>query len=596
MRGNVGRTLRLAMWFALVTAAAEVGARVFAKVFMQRPFSYGPQMAWMTPLADVVMFAAAAAIATLAARLWPRSARLRVLLTCLVFLSCLSVLLLVPRIAVWAQVLLAAGLAAQIAALLASRAAGFELLVRRTVPAMLSGAIVSGGLAAGVPLWREQRMVAALPPAAPGAPNVLLIIWDTVRASSLSLYGYAKSTTPHLERFAARGVAFGRAVAPAPYTLASHASFFTGRWAHELSTDWEAPLDDSHPTLADVLSRAGYRTGAFSANSIYVTREYGMGRGFAHFREHSQGLREVIRASTLARRLVTGETFRRLTRFDDNLGRVSAPEIGGALAQWLARDKPRPWFAFLNMMEAHSPYLPAPPYDTLFGWYNARTPSRERREARALARQLPWLITRQQARGLQPAYDGAIATLDAATGALLEQLGRQGRLVNTLVVVAADHGEEFGEHSVFGHGNSLYLQSLHVPLVIVFPGHVPQRLRIARTVSLRDLPATVLDLIGAPGMLPGHSLRQLWSADSAAFPASPALAEVRRAKGLPDRYPVSVGDLATAVTDSFQLIRDGYGQEEVWDLAMGPTGDRPAVASPAALASLRALLPPARRP
>ena len=103
--------------------------------------------------------------------------------------------------------------------------------------------------------WSEYRAVAALPPPPADPTNVLLIVWDTVRAGNLSLHGYGRRTSPNLERLAERGVRFDQAFATAPWTLPSHGSMFTGRWPHELTADWLSPLDESHPTLAEYLSR-----------------------------------------------------------------------------------------------------------------------------------------------------------------------------------------------------------------------------------------------------------------------------------------------------------------------------------------------------
>ena len=110
--------------------------------------------------------------------------------------------------------------------------------------------------------------MAKLPPSPAGVPNVILVIWDTVRTGNLSLHGYRRPTSPNLERLAGRGVRFDQAFATAPWTLPSHSSFFTGRWPHELTADWLSPLDGTHPTLAEYLARTAMTPPASSLISI----------------------------------------------------------------------------------------------------------------------------------------------------------------------------------------------------------------------------------------------------------------------------------------------------------------------------------------
>ena len=160
----------------------------------------------------------------------------------------------------------------------ASCAVRAPLLVGAVLAIML---LTFGGRA-----WSEYRASAALPPAPADARNVLLIVWDTVRAGNLSLHGYGRRTSPNLERLAGRGVRFDQAFATAPWTLPSHSSLFTGRWPHELTADWRSPLDETYPTLAEYLAAHGYDTAGFVANLDYCSRETGLSRGFAHYEDY----------------------------------------------------------------------------------------------------------------------------------------------------------------------------------------------------------------------------------------------------------------------------------------------------------------------
>ncbi len=128
---------------------------------------------------------------------------------------------------------------------------------------------------------------------------MLLIVLDTVRADHLSLYGYGRATTPHLDRFARAGVRFDAARSTAPWTLPSHASMFTGRWPHELAVERHGILGTEFPTLAGFLRDRGYATAGVVANQFFCGHDSGLARGFDVYRDYSVTPGEVLRASTL---------------------------------------------------------------------------------------------------------------------------------------------------------------------------------------------------------------------------------------------------------------------------------------------------------
>lgn len=133
----------------------------------------------------------------------------------------------------------------------------------------------------------------------PGSPNVLFVVLDTVRADRLSLYGYRRSTSPALERLARHGVRFDNARAPAPWTLASHASFFSGRWPHELDVQWLTPLRADFPLLAEYLGSRGYATAGIVANTNYCSYDTGLDRGFTYFEDYILEKLAPLRTSLL---------------------------------------------------------------------------------------------------------------------------------------------------------------------------------------------------------------------------------------------------------------------------------------------------------
>src|SRR5262249_54964770 len=140
----------------------------------------------------------------------------------------------------------------------------------------------------------EYRAVKALPPASSNAGNVILIVWDTVRAYSVSSYGSYRDTTPNLSRWARAGVQYNRAMAPAPRTYPSHCSFMTGQWPHRLNAQWKFTLAGPEPTLAEFLSSRGYQTAAFVGNTSCCTYESGLNRGFAHFEDYPLSARSLL--------------------------------------------------------------------------------------------------------------------------------------------------------------------------------------------------------------------------------------------------------------------------------------------------------------
>ena len=168
------------------------------------------------------------------------------------------------------------------------------------------------------------------------------------------------------------------------------------------------------------------------------------------------------------------------------------------------------------------------------------------------------------------AYEGAIAYLDAEIGRLLDRLAGDGTLDNTLVIITSDHGEEFGEHAVFDHGNSLYMEGLHVPLAMRFRG-LPAGGVVGRPVSLRDLPATVMDLLelsdGSP--FPGETLVAEWDTGRPEVSRT-VLSEVSLAPRLPDWFPVSMGDMKSLVSGRWHFISGGTG-EELYDIDSDPS-------------------------
>ncbi len=566
--------LFVAFWFGLLTGMVEVAILAVRRLLGEQVFLVSQDVVWMAPLADVIFFLLSMAFLLLVSLIWRGINRARLTIFLCVFFACLNMLLMLPRLHHYAALLLAAGLAVHITRFIRWRWTTFYLLTRHTGIWMLGLVIILTGGVQGWKISAEWQALANLPPAPLNAPNVLLIVLDTVRAQNLSLYGYSRSTTPHLERLAKTGVVFTWALTTAPWTLPSHASMFTGRFPHELSSNWERPLDTRFLTLAEFLSAHGYLTAGFVANTRYCSYEHGLNRGFTHYEDYRISLGQITASSTLVRTIANHPKLRWILRNDELLNRQSGHLITHDFLRWLFhsghRSKHRPFFAFLNYFDAHTPYLPPSPFNRKFG------------RGRAYGKVSPlhrlWATQGQLApQELQEeidAYDGAIAYLDHELSLLFAELEKQGVIENTLVIITSDHGEEFGEHGFFTHGVSLYLAEIHVPLIISFPLQVPTSRVVREPVTLRDLPATIVDLLNLEGdaPFPGRSLRRYWelSYNSDFGGSDILLSEVDFARNVAERYPIAKGDMKSLVIDRMHYIKNGDGHEELYNFQNDP--------------------------
>jgi arylsulfatase A-like enzyme len=558
-RTTAAKILLTAVWVGLLIGFAEVSLRAIQVFVVHQWIGLSTDVVWMAPLADVSLLAIAGCVLLLAGRLWPRLSSCWTVLFVFTFLGLLGPILFIPRLNHYAGLLLACGFAVQITRMIVTRFDAFQLLVRKTTLPLV---VIVFALSLSAKVWRlfEARSVTRnLAPAPTGAPNVLLIVLDTVRAKSLSLYGYDRRTTPRLEQLAKAGVVFERALSTSSWTLPAHATLFTGRYPNQLSADWLSPLDGTYPTLAEVLRSHGYVTAGFVANLLYCGFESGLARGFLHYDDYPISLAMVARSSLLARTIV--EKVRTVIGIRHELVHKTAEQLNEEFLQWISRKREKPFFVFLNYFDAHHPYLPPKPFDKMFG-------SKRAWPEQSVQRQ--W--SQQEIQGERDAYDGALVYLDYQIGLLLDDLQKLGLLGNTLIIITSDHGELLGEHGLFYHGDSLFFELLWVPLLISFPSQMPGE-RISAAVSLRDVPATILDLAGLQSefRFPGHSLAAYWKKKPATnHRTSPVLSEVSKTIRRPAWLPASQGDMKSLVMNNIQYIKNGDGREELYDVANDP--------------------------
>jgi arylsulfatase A-like enzyme len=412
-------------------------------------------------------------------------------------------------------------------------------------------------------------------PAVPGRPNVLLITMDTVRADHLSVYGYDRETTPNLQGLAREATLYRRAVAASDLTLPSHATIFTGLYPSWHGADFAPPdypngrpLASGVKTLAEVLESNGYWTGAVVANHGYLHPAFGLNRGF-----DSYDYRRPAELLARNRPFYLRAAALKAVRLVYDISSLAPPtlravDINRHTFRLLQSGRGRPFFLFLNYMDAHMPYAPPPPFDTRF-------PGKDPHFRPAADRDLEDEVVNAVVSGkraLTPAehahfvsqYDGGIAYIDSQIGALLARLRELDLYENTLIVITADHGEAFGEHGLLEHGNGfVYQDQVHVPLLIKYPRRREGRQSDALA-SHVDLMPTVLEVAGvaAPPGLQGRTLSQPRVGDSDAV-----YSEARAPVSLASVNPRLRGIRRAVFAGSSKLIVWTAGPTEFYDLA-----------------------------
>jgi arylsulfatase A-like enzyme len=576
--------LLMASWFGLATGLLELGLLVARKHLYSSAALGNLQMnrhfPWMIPVANLMIFVACGLVLAIAGRVRPRLAS-RLAGPFFIFLALLTLSLAVRRVHPVACVVLSLGLTSRLARRLAANPRSLDRLIRVSLPVMAAVVAILAGLSYHRVSLAEGRALARLSAARPGAPNVLLIVLDTVRADRLSLYGYGRDTTPNLSRLAREGVRFEHARATAPWTLPSHASMFTGRWPHEMFSRAHQPLDETYPTLAEFLRDRGYETAGFVANNYFCNSWFGLDRGFVHYEDHFDGDLTISPAAAL-RCSEVGNRLLQLagTRSFVPSQRKYAERINRDFLGWLSRrGGDRPFFAFLNYIDAHDPYLLPAGAEYQFG----PGPKTAADSAILAAWSLldKKLLRDREITLARDAYDDCLAQLDEQLGRLFDALRERGAFKDTLVIITSDHGEHLGEHRLFGHAVSLYRPEIDVPLLILAPSGIPAGRVVGETVSLRDLPATVVERtgMGADSPFPGRSLARLWDPSLAEDrPApDPVLSEISRDQGVVDPRspsPFPPGLAQSLADERHVYIRYGDGSEELFDLVSDPAETR----------------------
>lgn len=449
-------------------------------------------------------------------------------------------------------------------ALHADRQRLHRLVDRTLVPGIVAPGILAVLVTAGTSLLEAWR-IHALPAAAADRPNVILLVMDTERADHLSAYGYLRPTSRRLDALASQGVLFEEAYAPAPWTLPSHASIMTGRFPEEhgagTRTLWN--LDGSYLTLAEALDREGYATGGFVSNLFWTGRSTGLNRGFIHYKDYFGNLSDAVNRTVFGR-VILFPAIDALARESDIPGRRRAREINGDMLRWIDQVDGHPFFAFANYNDVHQPYRPTNGTKGTFGG------DRDAESEHGLQ-----IGAWDEDQSVPPApivqnridrYDESLLGMDQAIGALLDSLEARKLLERTLIIVVADHGEQFGEHGFMGHGQSLHREELRVPLIIKDIGPGKPGVRVATPVSTVDIAATVAQRTGlAANRFPGRSL--LGSHPGRPGPVRSELTTRTRPNGF---RSVKTGGALSLIEGEWHLIAHESGDAELYNRLRDP--------------------------
>lgn len=331
-----------------------------------------------------------------------------------------------------------------------------------------------------------------------GPANVLLVLFDTLRADRTEPYGARRVRTPAIAALADSGATFVDATANASWTAPSVASMLTSVYpsVHGISgTGWmrseDARVTSLHPALPylpEILQDAGFRTRAVVKNPFFHSA-FGFGRGFDDLHRLYQRRREI--------------------REQQPTPEAQADAIFDELIAPLAAPGEPPFFVYLHELDPHHPYDPLPPWDTLYPaeWEGDKDLVRRPDFGFVYSRR-PELLSNGGTAWLDAQYDGEVSFMDAYLGRLLVRLEESGLRDETLVVFVSDHGESLTEHGMVGHGLRLWQELLQVPLILSLPGRIPQGLRVETPVEGVDLSPTLLDLLAieVPEGMQGRSL------------------------------------------------------------------------------------------
>jgi len=418
--------------------------------------------------------------------------------------------------------------------------------------------------------------------------SCFLITIDCLRADHLSCYGYPRPTTPNIDSVAKEAVVFGNAFSNGPYTTTSFPSIHTSTIL--LRYYWEdRPLPRERATIAEILQKNRYSTASFHSNP-YLTSKFGYARGFSYFEnfdaepigteERIRGLRGQIHGlmANLNNKIMT--TLDRYGTQDTKLykaikllsfyyacltgipgARVDGATISEKAISWLKKD-PNKFFIWLHYMDVHGPYVPPKKYRNRFC---SKRISDFNLASVLYKRKTPELVSKEEVNVLIDLYDAGVCYVDECIGNLITQLKAMEIYDDSLIIITADHGEEFKEHGGFTHTWKLYNELLHVPLIMKMPNSTHHQ-KVNGLCSLIDLGPTILDVlnISASPSFEGASLLPMIKRKETGRPW------VLAACGLFDEKNSEKKKLISLRTEEWKYISKEGEEDELYNLLSNP--------------------------
>lgn len=386
------------------------------------------------------------------------------------------------------------------------------------------------------------------------APPIIWVTIDTLRADHLSVYGYERKTTPNLEAFAKTATLYTGCGANAPSTWQSVPAMFTGMTPYRHGGVSETRrLPDRFTLVAEMLQERGYQTIGESANP-WVSAHYGLAQGFEQFHLYNTDdelmLYDVMK---LAMRVDPWQVF----RYRDWLPSYAYVPFGTLVDEATdfvrARDASRPLFLYLQPVDPHGPYQAPLHY--------VPGASGFRREDYVSYWKLKTgvQVNPRQEQSLLALYDGAVTYSDAELGRLFDMLKAEGLYDKAMIIVTADHGEQFYDHALWRHGNSLYQALLHIPLVVKYPGQHEARVVNDPVASIDIAPTIMRELGGTCADCEGRALQDI-------DPSRPHIAYLMAHDEI---RPL----IKSVAADGWKLIqgdKDGRDVEQLFNVAVDP--------------------------
>jgi arylsulfatase A-like enzyme len=406
------------------------------------------------------------------------------------------------------------------------------------------------------------------------SPNILLVVLDSARMDRFSCYGYERETTPFLESFCEDATLFREAFTPAPWTMPSHASIFTGLYPSAHGMTWKnLRLDSRFLTLPDFLASKGYETTGF-CNNPWVNAENGLARGFQTYVEMWKD--EVLNPTLYY-------------RIDWFLRRLIGRNDGGALRthqwvlEWVNRDDrvEQPFFLFINLMECHLWYDAPDAYHQMF-LPGSISPSIGAIHSNSL---FPLLtgnlsLSDEEWGEFGDIYDGDLRYLDKRLEELFDCLSGKSFMDNTIIIVTSDHGEHLGEHQFVDHQLSLYEPLIQIPLIVKVPDRITGLSAIQEPIQSIDIFPTLMDLIGYHGEIDRFFMQGVSLVGRESSPHQFTVSEyeppreriMRFLEKNPEGNTILKYDraLRSIRIDSLKYIWSSDGNSELYNLALDP--------------------------